>query len=59
MMVIEHKPEVIEVSEDAYKQNTIYRPWPEDKASKTVAEFLKRYGGVSTVANHIGDDYAS
>ncbi len=27
--------EIIEISEDAYKRNTVYRPWPDEKASKT------------------------
>jgi hypothetical protein len=26
--------EIIEISEDAYKRNTVYRPWPDEKASK-------------------------
>jgi len=36
MMITENKPVVIEIPEDAYKQNTVYRPWPEIKASETV-----------------------
>jgi len=31
----ENKPEIIVVSEDAYKQNTVYRPWPEEAARST------------------------
>jgi len=34
MIIIENKPTVIEIPEDAYKQNTVYRPWPEIKASE-------------------------
>jgi hypothetical protein len=26
--------EIIEISEDAYKRNTVYRPWPDEKAGK-------------------------
>ena len=36
MMITENKPVVIEIPEEAYKQNTVYRPWPEIKASETV-----------------------
>jgi hypothetical protein len=36
-MMAENKPVVIEIPEDAYKQNTIYRPWPEIKAAETTA----------------------
>jgi len=32
-MITQSKPVVIEIPEDAYKQNTVYRPWPEIKAS--------------------------
>jgi hypothetical protein len=35
-MMKKNKPVVIEITEDAYKQNTVYRPWPaEIKASET------------------------
>jgi hypothetical protein len=35
-MIRENKPVVIEIPEDAYKQNTVYRPWPaEIKAGET------------------------
>jgi hypothetical protein len=37
-MVTESKPVVIEIPEEAYKQNTVYRPWPEIKASVTVGK---------------------
>jgi hypothetical protein len=37
-MVTENKPVVIEIPEEAYKQNTVYRPWPEIKASVTVGK---------------------
>ncbi len=40
-MVTENVRELIEISEDAYKQNAVYRPWPEDKASKTVGSLDK------------------
>jgi hypothetical protein len=33
-MVTKNKPVVIEIPEEAYKQNTVYRPWPENKASE-------------------------
>jgi hypothetical protein len=36
MMITESKPVVIEIPEEAYKQNTVYRPWPEIKAGETV-----------------------
>ena len=32
-MTIEFKPMVIEISEEAYKQNSVYRPWPMIRAS--------------------------
>ena len=32
-MITQSKPVVIEIPEDAYKQNKVYRPWPEIKAS--------------------------
>jgi hypothetical protein len=32
---MENMYEVIEISEDAYKRNTVYRPWPDEKAGKT------------------------
>jgi len=35
IMVMENVQEVIEISEDAYKRNAVYRPWPEDTAIKT------------------------
>jgi hypothetical protein len=38
MMITENKPVVIEIPEEAYKQNTVYRPWPEIKASVTVGK---------------------
>ena len=31
----ENKPNIIVVSEDAYKQNTVYRPWPEEQTRNT------------------------
>ena len=37
-MVTKNKPVVIEIPEEAYKQNTVYRPWPEIKASVTVGK---------------------
>jgi hypothetical protein len=36
MMITESKPVVIEIPEEAYKQNAVYRPWPEIKAGETV-----------------------
>jgi hypothetical protein len=33
VMTIEFKPMVIEISEEAYKQNSVYRPWPMIRAS--------------------------
>ena len=35
MMSTENKPVVIEIPEEAYKQNAIYRPWPEVKTAET------------------------
>jgi len=35
-MVMNNVQEVIEISEDDYKRNAVYRPWPEETASKTV-----------------------
>ncbi len=40
-MVTENVRELIEIPEDAYKQNAVYRPWPEDKVSKTVGSLDK------------------
>ena len=34
-MMTASKPVVIEIPEEAYKQNTVYRPWPEIKAAET------------------------
>lgn len=31
------EPLVIEITEDAYKQNSVYRPWDEAKTSKMAA----------------------
>ena len=37
-MATEIRPVVIEISEEAYKQNTVYRPWSEIEASNPAAE---------------------
>lgn len=34
-MITDNKLVVIEIPEEAYKQNAIYRPWPEIKAAET------------------------
>jgi hypothetical protein len=31
---MENVHEIIEISEDAYKRNTVYRPWPDEKTAK-------------------------
>ena len=41
IMVMENVQEVIEISEDDYKRNAVYRPWPEETASKTVVSVDK------------------
>ena len=40
-MVMENVQEVIEISEDDYKRNAVYRPWPEETASKAVVSANK------------------
>lgn len=32
--------EIIEIREDAYKQNDVYRPWPKEQSTRTVSEIL-------------------
>ncbi len=32
--------EIIEIREDAYKQNDVYRPWPKEDSHRTVSEIL-------------------
>jgi hypothetical protein len=32
---MENAYEIIEISEDAYKRNTVYRPWPDEKPGKS------------------------
>jgi hypothetical protein len=31
---MENMYEIIEIPEDAYKRNTVYRPWPDEKTGK-------------------------
>ena len=37
-MATERNPVVIEISEEAYKQNTVYRPWSEIQAISAETE---------------------
>jgi hypothetical protein len=32
---MENVHEIIEILEDAYKRNTVYRPWPDEKTGKS------------------------
>jgi len=40
-----YKPNFIEISEDAYKQNWVYRPWSEEKVGKK-ADNRRREGAL-------------
>ena len=39
--VMENEKEFVEISEDAYKQNSVYRPWTENKAEEPTANLHK------------------
>ena len=40
-MIMENVQEVIEISEDDYKRNAVYRPWPEETASEAAVSANK------------------
>ena len=44
----ENKPNIIVVSEDAYKQNTVYRPWPEEQTHNSAQPPEKGHKAVLT-----------
>ncbi len=52
-MTIKRVPVVMEITDDAYKQNSVYRPWDEDTANETVgstATSLTQQQAVETLA---------
>ena len=39
-MLFEIVEEIIEIPEEAYKKNEVYRPWPTDEGTKGTTRFL-------------------
>jgi len=47
-VMTEKQPKIIVVSEDAYKQNTVYRPWPEESTRNTAQTPEQGHPAVAT-----------
>ena len=43
-MTLEVVKEIIEIREDAYKKNDVYRPWPIENDRKTAGQILPSNG---------------
>ena len=54
-MITENKPGLIVILEEAYKQNTVYRPWPKEKKIKSVGSPVERRFEVISAKTRISD----